>query len=524
MKRGKRTIITASVFAFWMGMPASWLPSGVCADDAAAKIESKELAPNLRYKFKDGQKEAYVVRMETGDDTDRLVREGTVTYQFHAPSAIGFSLEIIPEPVRTRRITGSYSMGARELIGNQARLSSGPIKFSSFGDSSQASDSNRTRPIPGDLQSLIIIPLSDKAGRTWTREFKFNMNYPTRNRQFKSSAAVETHTFTIQKIVEKSVAIERTMKVVTNDQSREKPAWELTMKGTLVLDLETGLPLEGEWAGDMTQRDDRGEFRTPFRESFRRLGAEVVKAAAEEEAKTKAHNEKFSSNMARLREFEDKPTALRKTLSREALNKAIVDLKSKDEAVIEKTLEVILAAKPEGSRKIEVLAALEAVKHTDNTFITFGVMQAKREWSEAITAGPGNDNAPRKLSADDIKTMLALIADLSNKSVQKRKAACLALEQYPDARAAKALANALSDGFTRRDATAALRGMGPIAADHVMPLLQSPDVFVTQSVFEVLKVQATAKHVPALEKALLTERDVFRQDDLREVIAAAKGR
>lgn len=494
----------------------------------AAVGEGASLTTALRYKFADGHREAYAVRIETGDDRDRRVREGNVTYQFSAPSAIGFIMEIAPGTSSGRSLVGTSAISAQQSFGSDQRLRSGPIKFDNLGDPSEASSSNRTRPIPGDVQSIIIIPLAEKPGKSWTRELSLNVTFPTRSGQTRTSAATESHTFTIDKIVDKSIAITRTMKVVTKDVVNGKPMWEMSLKGSIVLSADGGLPLEGEWAGDIVQRDDRGEFRTPFRESFRRLGDKVMKEMAEKDAKRKEDSAKFSADIDRLNALKDIPVALRQPITATALTKAMEDLKSKDNTKMESAVETLLKTKPDAAKKFEVLPVLRAVKRGDSTtFVTFGIMHLEEVWGNAVADAPvagGDKGKPGKLSAEQTQQMLGLIRELSSKDVSARRKAAEHLEQYPDTRAASALAGALTDPFIRREATRALKNMGPMAADQVLQHLNSSDHFLAKSAIEVLAAQGTKKHVEAMKKRLQTERNGIIEDDLKEAILAASDR
>lgn len=169
---------------------------------------------------------------------------------------------------------------------------------------------------------------------------------------------------------------------------------------------------------------------------------------------------------------------------KDALEKAIADLKSGEWFRQRGALESLARLEPKDDKREEVITLLiVAAKEKDGHNHKVAV-EALAKWGTA-------------------KEIPILIEMLEDKDGGAREAAIAALGKSKDERAAEPLAKLLGDFFVRSKASNALQELGPAAEKATLPYLNDREGWTREVAMDVIKGVATKESVPTLTDVVL---------------------
>ena len=176
-------------------------------------------------------------------------------------------------------------------------------------------------------------------------------------------------------------------------------------------------------------------------------------------------------------------------------NKTLAELDDPNYWTRKAAVERLADMKP-NDRRAEVVAKLVALTADENIFIRQPAIKALGAW--------GSENE-----------VPALIQATMHKDLSTRREALKVIGRFRDARTLEPVIHCFRENATRREATDALREMGPRAEPGVLAILSEPDeiglVFLKLEAIQVLADIGTEKSVPALRKVLATENIHYKR-------------
>jgi hypothetical protein len=480
---------------------AVWLlPLLTCSLLGDVLSAAEEPAPQLRYRWQAGQTYVYRVSAEIdqGDYLDIL--SGTPSYTVAKVEPDGIILtfrgslqdrkqakpgkRIIFRPQRVSPyspFTGIGSSRASELTVNDR------------GEILSMKGSSQLPYVLGNLSQLMLIPLPDKAERTWqvTRDTGISLaeSRPLRGPMNRSNdekvlkAAHETR-YAIEKVTDATVVLSKRSELKTAETVDGKPRYEIIGEGTLELDRKTGLPVKMEFQQKLMVRDEKGAEETPIKLSIQLLDeAERAKLAATPEG---------------TRLFPNEP------LSEDLQAQALADLKSGEKLRSLRALTLLQGKDPKKPNQEMAQALADLMAGGDDASTRVAASRALIRWA-----------------TDD--TVPALVKALDAENAVVRHNALDALGRRPAEAAARPVAQRLTTQVDRFKATQVLQGMGPGAEPAVLALAESQEWQVRSEVCKILKVIGTQKSVPALT-ALQNDQHPLVKRQAREALEAINGR
>lgn len=260
--------------------------------------------------------------------------------------------------------------------------------------------------------------------------------------------------------------------------------------GYVVFDLRDRVLSKGRMSHLVTLSVPNTTTRVPLVLTFNRLSKEELaerdRKAAEARAAYKAHREE-----------------LHRPLDPEKTKVLIENLKDRTNRI--RALNDLATATPNEMRP-EVAQALEKLlNEAKEHFERHQTVRALAQWAT-------KDNIPTLVALAESEDTLARISIID------------ALGKLPDERCAAALAKLLAMPPHRHAASKALRELGPVAEDYVLPYLDSEDMMMRSEACEILAVVGTEKSIPKL-KVIGHDAsgfDGFRARDAIEKISSRK--
>jgi len=152
----------------------------------------------------------------------------------------------------------------------------------------------------------------------------------------------------------------------------------------------------------------------------------------------------------------------------------------------ERALGDLSRMKPKADRRTEVAKSIQPLTADTNQSIRIEAIRALAVWGD-------KEHVPLLIEAMDHEDGLT------------RRAAAIALKQFPDERAIPVLVKRMSDSACTGESVAALIAIGPVVEKAVLPLLSSKDAFAQAAAVHVVKDVGTADSVPALRKIAATK-------------------
>ena len=261
-----------------------------------------------------------------------------------------------------------------------------------------------------------------------------------------------------------------------------QPKFEIKGDGTNTFDVQAGLFRELAFTGSIVETSENVTVRVPIVLSVKLLEGEALVAA--------------------LKPPPPLPKLETKTISADERAAFVADLKSENKAKRSVALHRISQIKPDDARA-EVEAILLGFLKDEDQFTRQNAAKGLAVWGGKDSIAP-------------------LIKQLEDSSYPARWSAIEALGHLKDARAAEPLAKLLADRKDSFNTSNALKALGAEAEDAVLKLVQHEKPEVRRDACSILKVIATAKSLPALQKAS-SDSDALTARFAKEAVKTAKG-
>lgn len=280
----------------------------------------------------------------------------------------------------------------------------------------------------------------------------------------------------------------------TSEKESEAKAVEMSGDGTVSFDLSKGIPQECKMAFNYKGTRNNVTVRIPITFSY-----QLYKAQTQEEWQREV-KESAEKNKQAAAAAAPQPTA----------NSAPSSSLTPDPAASP------APAKPDNAAKArEHLEKISSAKNPSELYIAMSnlgfmepVPELRDEVSKAIDPYlTSKDSSPRQgaigavkkwFTEHNVPSLLKLVDSLDD-SARRGAIECLGLHSK-DPKIAVRIAECLKQSDDRYTAEAALKKMGSIAEDAVLPLLAEDDEEVRSAICDVLRETGTAKCVPELEK------------------------
>jgi len=459
-----------------------------------------------RYRFKAGERYIYEVRIEA-DLPDTI--ETTSGHSFYTVRSTKES-----SGEMTLRSFGSLRKKQQRKPNQRFRFRPPfPLSGANFGLSREVtiqpngrvvrcSGSSQLPFLLGNLWQLVLFPLPEEGQQSWqtTREVRL-IKASRRPRRFRrpssgeeqSRTANETVDYTLGEATGETVAIKKKQTLTTVEKTDGKPALEQTTEGHLVFDLGRGVPELVALKSTITSRKDNNTYEVPVTVAVRLLD----KAEAE-----KVWNERQAAlDKARAAAAARKAAPKTKAVPGSVLEQTIADLKANEWYKVKAACDKLAGISPTEEHRATVAATLEGLLTHDNGFVRPAAAKALGTWGTK-------------------DSVLALIAALDGDALVKG-AAIKALGGLKDPRAAEALAKLIPVPSSRHAAAKALKTMGSMAEDPVLPLLNHADRMAQMEACRILTDIGTAKSVAPLEALLKTAKSTVAMQAKRALKAIA---
>lgn len=491
-------------------------PTDVRSDaplEAAARVIAADLKPNsvtpppslnLRYRWEQGRRYSYSMRIEADSRDQVETFAGTISYQVRSTTDAGADLAFDGRLAPSRRIKNpargfavgpprytSYSpytaIGSSQGVPTEHVLrvdAQGKVQ-NSFGDL-------QLPYMLGSLSRIMLVPL-DGAAEKWqtadrtTVKIYAESSFPrarfgpfAEDDEVSSLDAKEQSTFVREKFEKEQATIRKEYELKSTESHNGEPKVELTGSGTIVFDNRLGLPVSLEFIATLTRVDTNFYQRTPLRISAQLLSEAQIEKRPEE----------------------PRPGQEKQPLDAAALERLIGDLKSGDDRRTREATTKLEAALP-GDRRAEVARLLEEqLDHKDN--------YSRQRAMRALVVWCGDESVPRLLRA------------LDDEFFTVRWGAMEALTRLKDPRAAHPIAERYQRD--RIKAAASLRGLGHIAEDAASSLLADKEWSIRNDACAILKDIGTATSVPALEEAARRDENALVRSSAQSALAAIRER
>jgi len=443
-----------------------------------------------RYRFEEGKRYVYEVRIEATTPDGREVTSGHSHYTVKAVNAASGNMTLSNTGALSTR-TGSQSGYGRPFgpRGSPFRQPGGPlapaetnyglareIVVDPTGNVIRSSGHAYLPALLGDLWALVLDPLPPEGKQRWTSSnevvvVRQSANFPWRlpfaTGSETSRPARQTVRYSLGKADGGVVTIEKKYELVTEEKVGEKPYLQQLGEGQIEFDLAAGVPKSLAMKYTIAVQREGRQVEIPVSVSARLLdAAEAEELAGRREAALEAAK-----------------AAAKKELDGATLDATLADLRSDDTERILRAAKRLTGAVPDEARRQEVAAALEALLPSPVKYVPGDSAKALAVWgSEA--------NVP------------ALVVALEQGgSVLRRQVFIESLAKLKDPRGAEAIAKHLLTHETRAIAIKALQGMGPTAEGAVVPLLEHGDSGVQVAACQILGTIGTQESAAALEKA-----------------------
>lgn len=466
----------------------------------AKAVPAADLA-RLRYAWKQGQTYVYRVKVtvDRGDTTADL--SGDLSYKVNSASDDGFELGVSGDLKR------SDEKDMAKVIflhgGPRVRRFASPdtpkqqtITADAQGRVSRIDGSSQLPYLLGDSAQMILEPLPSTAKSAWTSAgdtgvsvivtfYPFHRFYPfSRAEYHEGTDATEKTSYTVESVTDKLITVAKHYELATTSLISGKPRIEATGNGTWKFDVQRGVPSSLDFSMRVTARERNNTEEIPLRVTYRLITEEELAKIAKDAEEAKREKER--------------------PLTDKEIGDVVRELNSGDRE------RVIRSGKSLADRS-PMKPSPEVAKALESVLLTHGDAGA-REWAaKALTKWAVPESIPTIAKALNDSWPPVRIAALE--VVAKNKP-----ELY-----IPAIAQRLSDGFTRHTASGILKSIGAPAEDAVLAYASTPDKGVLREAFDVLAVIGTKKSLPVLEKSL-DDKDWWVKDAAQKAMDAIKVR
>lgn len=471
-------------------------------------LSSTSLAatPALAYQFKAGSNYVYAVRIEATEPKYVATSTGNLTYSVKAANQDGITLTARGSVSTQRKAKEGVALRPPSFGDGVLRI--GGFRFSDLGpmggpfatpNEVQIDAQGRVLRETGEAQlpqafgalsRLVIEPLPP-AGKT-SHDLATDCVLLTEEKQFRTPIsytlkevrlpAREKTSYTVGKATGDLVPVKKTYELKTHITVGGQPKVEIKGEGTNTFDVKAGLFRELAFTGSITESSDNVIVRVPITLSVKLLEGEALAAA--------------------LKPAPPLPKPETKAVTADERASLVADLKSENKAKRSVALHRISTVQPDGD-KAEVETLLLGFLKSEDQF-------ARQNAAKGLAVWGGKDSVE------------PLIKQLDDSAFPARWGAIEALGHLKDARAAAPLAKLVADRKDQHHASNALKALGAEAEEAVLKLVTHEKAEVRRDVVQILKVIATKKSVPALEKAA-SDADALTARFAKEALQTAKG-
>jgi hypothetical protein len=461
--------------------------------------------PALAYQFKAGSNYVYAVRIEATEPKYIATSTGNLTYTIKAANQDGITLAARGSVSTQRKAKEGVSLRPPSFGDGVLRI--GGFRFSDLGpmggpfatpNEVQIDAQGRVLRETGEAQlpqafgalsRLVIEPLPP-VGKT-SHDLATDCVLLTEEKQFRTPIsytlkevrlpAKEKTSYSVGKATGDLVPVRKTYELKTLITVGGQPKFEIKGEGTNTFDLKAGLFRELAFTGSITENSDNVTVRVPITLTVKLLEGEALVAA--------------------LKPAPALPKPETKAVTADERASLVADLKSENKAKRSVALHRIHAVQPDGD-KAEVEALLLGFLKNEDQF-------ARQNAAKGLAVWGGKDSVE------------PLIKQLDDSAFPARWGAIEALGHLKDGRAAAPLVKLVADRKDQYHAANALKTMGAEAEEAVLKLMAHEKAEVRRDAVQILKVIATKKSVPALEKAA-SDADPLTARFAKEALATAK--
>ncbi|MCX7045945.1 MAG: HEAT repeat domain-containing protein [Candidatus Sumerlaeota bacterium] len=483
--------------------------AGAVPSGSAAEKEAGAAAP-MRYGFKSGKKYVYEVTITANVDETTETRQGLSIYEVKSSEGgkitLNHSGSLKLNRASAPRRTIRPSFDSPWLISDSVLWNAGDLTITDLG---KVIKSDVQTPLPyllGDYEILVLDDLPPESKDKW--EFtnpllvtqKGRSSFPpiphgpfgeTERSSVKRSGE-ERVSYAKAGVVDDGLRLRKTYELKTDEKSSGGAWREMTGEGEEVFDTKEGVIRSCAMNYELRLNEKNVTVRIPVRVEYHLLDPEEsAKRLAELEAK----RAEARAEAAKAKEP--------KALEPGEREKLIKELKSSDQWTARAAADR-LARVPKPEKPDDVAQALAALLSDRDDFTRTSAVKALAVWAT-------RDSVP------------ALIKALDDKSIFVRAPAMEALGRLKSKDAAEAVAKQLPNLQGRGEAVKALKAMGAIAEQAVIPYLKDRDTFVRNEACKILEEIGTAKSVAALED-FASNGNVFDKQAAEKAIKAIKAR
>jgi hypothetical protein len=465
----------------------------------------------LQYQMKKGDTLVYEIKLVANIGDTRETREGTSIYTVQTVTDQEITM-VHEGSMNTRRTTRDGrpvitipSFGS--IWADNISAVKGKVTMGARGERLEPEFHTSLPYMMGDFQTLVLEEFPGDGKTKWekSREVsvikKKNSPFPPLPRgpfgnrgdeNEEARSAREKVSYEIIQGTADSVKIKKRYQLVTDDKVKGKPRREMQGEGEQTFDPKQGVFRSQAISYELNLNDENITLTIPITVSYRLLSTEegIAKLKQIEESRQKA-----SENLKKMQE----PLQVTKDDLKGLLEQIKTTNKSQARAAIDK----LARATPEGDKEEVCKALLQALQSGDH-FTKISAAKALAVWGTP-TAGS------------------ALLQEIKGKDVFVRKAALEAIGKLNLKEAPLAVAPLLIEHSTRADAVNALKAMGPMAEEAVLPYLDDRDAFVQMEACKVLESIGTEKSIEKIRKYGVSGKP-FAKDTSAKAIQAIQQR
>lgn len=465
--------------------------------------------PLLRYRWEAGKDYAYTVQIEVDAGNEFEVYGGTPTYAVRKSGRDGTELVFNGRLMQTRRIKdpSRFPIGAPRFNGPYSPFSG--VGFSGFaeehvlhvddrGNVQSMKGSSQLPHMLGNLSQLTIFPIPDEIRDRWEESSRtsvtlFTDRYPqsmfgprlgpfgSRDAEERLDAK-EKINYTIAGRRGEFYVVRKKYELKSLQTVNEHPRVQLVGDLEIEFDAKHGLPISVDGKFTLAQSTENTTHRSPITISARLLTEAEVTKLREEQAEA----------------------AKRKPVDDKTLDDLLAVVRSGDKGKERAAMTRLERVEPT-SRQNEVSQILVGFLKDKESFTRQAAARALVPWS----------------TIEQVPTLIEAIGD---NYFTVRWAAIEALGRLKDKRAVEPLVEQLRKNDNRLQAANALQQIGAEAEEPVLSLLSESEWQTRWEACKVLKVIATSKSLPALEKAAKDDENIFVRTTADQAVKEIHGR
>ena len=470
----------------------------VCLAYQSTCFAAADGGTSLRYAFAAGQTYVYdlSIQVELPEATETLT--GLSKYQVKSVDAATGQITLTHSADLSRgfRVTKG---GTGAALNGLRMAGASPFSFANVNSPGEiVIDSNgkivryeRKSQLPyllGNIWALTIEPLPPAGKNQWqtTRDMEITdqetsswFPRPMMNTPINWSAK-ETIDYSIADASAEAPVITRTYALATAEQSDDEPMTSEKGQGTITFDSKVGAIRDVDEKYTLQLNTSGVTLKIPITISARLLSAA--------EAEKKIADRKTAADKAQ-RDLEESQKL--KPIDSVGLDQLLASIKSSNAVQHHQALDKLAHSVPIEDRRDEVASVLVALLSEHDQWTVTGAEKALKPW--------GNDSS-----------IPPLIKLLESHDVFVRMGAMDALAPRKSALAAEAVAKCLLENQVRQQASQALKAMGNVAEQPVLPLLKHTEWTVRMSACEILAEVGTSQSIDALKAAANDDNGIVK--------------